>query len=124
MRTLTALTVAVSLFDFNVNNSPSTAIVIDEVYQPSMVMGSAGIFDLERVQVLKGPQAGLYGRNAVGGVVQMISRTASPGDEDGYVTLDYDSWSRYRARLQIRRYTGRFPTNTGRYPALRRGIHH
>ncbi|GAA5047953.1 TonB-dependent receptor [Erythrobacter westpacificensis] len=86
----------VSLFDFNVNNSPSTAIYIDEVYQPSLVMGAGGIFDLERVEVLKGPQAGLYGRNAIGGAVQIISSTARPGDSDGYVRADYDNFDRYR----------------------------
>ncbi|WP_427966674.1 TonB-dependent receptor [Altererythrobacter sp.] len=86
----------VSLFDFNVNNSPSTSIFIDEVYQPSSVMGSGGIFDLERVEVLRGPQSGLYGRNSVGGAVQIISREARPGDNDGYVNLDYGSWHRYR----------------------------
>lgn len=86
----------VSLFDFNVNNSPSTSIYIDEVYQPSLVMGAGGIFDLQRVEVLKGPQSGLYGRNAVGGAVQIISHEARPGDKDGYVTVDYGSWNRYR----------------------------
>lgn len=86
----------VSLFDFNINNSPSTAIYIDEVYQPSLVMGAGGIFDLQRVEVLKGPQSGLYGRNAVGGAVQILSHEARPGDKDGYVTVDYGSWNRYR----------------------------
>ncbi len=86
----------VSLFDFNVNNSPSTAIYIDEVYQPSLVMGAGGIFDLQRVEVLKGPQSGLYGRNAVGGAVQIISHEAMPGDTDGYINVDYGSWNRYR----------------------------
>jgi iron complex outermembrane receptor protein len=86
----------VSLFDFNVNNSPSTSIYIDEVYQPSLVMGAGGIFDLQRVEVLKGPQSGLYGRNAVGGAVQIISHEAKPGDNDGYVNGDYGSWNRYR----------------------------
>jgi len=86
----------VALFDFNVNNSPSTSIYIDEIYQPSLVMGAGGVFDLQRVEVLKGPQSGLYGRNAVGGAVQIISHEAKPGDNDGYVTLDYGSWNRYR----------------------------
>ncbi|MEP7348419.1 MAG: TonB-dependent receptor [Sphingorhabdus sp.] len=86
----------VSLFDFNVNNSPSTSIYIDDVYQPSSVLGSGGIFDLQRVEVLKGPQSGLYGRNAVGGAVQIISHEPKPGDMDGYVNVDYGSWNRYR----------------------------
>lgn len=86
----------VALFDFNVNNSPSTSIYIDEIYQPSLVMGAGGVFDLQRVEVLKGPQSGLYGRNAVGGAVQIISQEAEPGDNDGYVTADFGSWNRYR----------------------------
>ena len=86
----------VSLFDFNVNNSPSTSIFIDDVYQPSTVLGAGGIFDLQRVEVLKGPQAGLYGRNSVGGAVQIISHEPKPGDTDGYVNVDYGSWNRYR----------------------------
>ncbi|MEO5599113.1 MAG: TonB-dependent receptor [Novosphingobium sp.] len=86
----------VSLFDFNINNSPSTSIYIDDVYQPSSVLGSGGIFDLQRVEVLKGPQSGLYGRNSVGGAVQIISHEPKPGDKDGYVNVDYGSWNRYR----------------------------
>jgi len=86
----------VALFDYNINNNPSTAVYVDDVYQPSLVMGAAGIFDLQRVEVLKGPQSGLYGRNALGGAVQVISNVPDDGDNDGYVSADYGSWNRYR----------------------------
>ena len=86
----------VALFDYNINNNPSTAVYVDDVYQPSLVMGAAGIFDLKRVEVLKGPQSGLYGRNALGGAVQIISNVPNDGDHDGYVSANYGSWNRYR----------------------------
>lgn len=86
----------VALFDYNINNNPSTAVYVDDVYQPSLVMGAAGVFDLKRVEVLKGPQSGLYGRNALGGAVQIISNVPNDGDSDGYISADYGSWNRYR----------------------------
>ena len=78
----------VALFDYNINNNPSTAVYVDDVYQPSLVMGAAGIFDLKRVEVLKGPQSGLYGRNALGGAVQIISNVPNDGDHDGYISAE------------------------------------
>ena len=60
--------------DVGLGTDQSVAIHVDGVYQ---VFGSAGLgrmFDVERVEVLKGPQGTLYGRNATAGVVNLISR--------------------------------------------------
>ncbi|WP_374680552.1 TonB-dependent receptor plug domain-containing protein, partial [Hydrocarboniphaga effusa] len=53
---------------------PSSAVFLDEVYlgRPAAVAFDA--FDVERVEVLKGPQGTLYGRNVVGGAVNVITR--------------------------------------------------
>jgi iron complex outermembrane receptor protein len=56
-------------------SDPSSAVYIDGVYlaRPAMVL--ADFLDLQRIEVLRGPQGTLYGRNAVGGALNLISKT-------------------------------------------------
>src|SRR5688500_1952389 len=53
---------------------PSAAVFLDEIYlgRPAAVAFDA--FDVERIEVLKGPQGTLYGRNVVGGAINVLSR--------------------------------------------------
>lgn len=79
----------VGLADFNANNTPTAAIYYDEFYLTSNVMGGIGLFDIERVEVLKGPQGGLYGRNTTGGAVRVQSVRPSFDGYSGYGTFSY-----------------------------------
>ena len=60
-------------------SDPSSAVYVDGVYIARPVMVLADFLDLQRVEVLRGPQGTLYGRNAVGGAVNVI--TKSPTNE-------------------------------------------
>lgn len=82
----------VGLQDFNANNTPTAAVYVDEVYQSSSVQGGSGLFDSERVEVIKGPQGGLYGRNTSGGVIRQLTRRASLQGNEGYVSAATGSW--------------------------------
>jgi len=53
---------------------PSSAIYLDGVYLARPAMAFARFLDLERIEVLRGPQGTLYGRNAVGGAINLIPR--------------------------------------------------
>lgn len=60
-----------------IGNEPSVAIFVDDVYVPT---GNAAVFEfnnIENVEVLKGPQGTLFGRNATGGVIHVHTRTPS-----------------------------------------------
>ncbi len=58
---------------------PGNAVYVDEIYASGLRTILPGYYDIESVQVLKGPQAALYGRNTTGGAV--VITTAKPTDE-------------------------------------------
>lgn len=84
----------IGLNDYAANNNPAAGMYVDNVYLVSPAMLSFGLFDIDRVEILKGPQGDLYGRNTTAGAVNIISR--KPSDvtdvqiEAGYGT--YDNW--------------------------------
>lgn len=78
-----------------VGSSPGVAIHVDGVYQPRPQMADIAQVDIGQVEVLRGPQGTLYGRNANGGVVNFM--TTAPGDEvGGYVRASYATFNEYR----------------------------
>ena len=83
----------IGLDDFNPNNSSGVSIYTDQVYASSPAMLSFQMFDLERVEVLKGPQGTLYGRNATGGAINFISKKPTDGF-DAVISADYGRWNR------------------------------
>lgn len=85
----------VGLQDFNSNNTPTAAVYLDEIYQTSTVMGGSALFDVERLEVLKGPQGGLYGRNTSGGAVLLNTRRAELDVREGYVDIGYSRWENW-----------------------------
>lgn len=75
----------VGMNDFTVASNPSTSVYFDGVYSPNIGTISQQFFDLQSVEVLKGPQSTLYGRNATAGAVTVSS--AQPTDTlSGYLT--------------------------------------
>lgn len=63
--------------DSNAAGDPSVAMFIDGVYVARGGGSNLDLFDLERVEVLRGPQGTLFGKNAAGGLIQIVSRKPS-----------------------------------------------
>ncbi len=82
----------VGLNDFAVLNQGPIASYVDEVYVSSNAAQIFQLLDVERVEVLRGPQGTLYGRNATGGAVNYYSRR--PGEEwNGWGRASLGDWS-------------------------------
>jgi iron complex outermembrane receptor protein len=84
------------------NNAPGNelpvAFYVDNVYVASADSNLLDLADVDSISVLKGPQGTLFGRNAVGGVVQITTKTPSPGQTpEGSIAYSYDNFrtSRY-----------------------------
>tara|TARA_R110002096_G_scaffold436035_1_gene665517 strand:- start:11966 stop:14176 length:2211 start_codon:yes stop_codon:yes gene_type:complete len=80
----------IGLDDFTANNTSGVGVYTDEVFASSPVYLGGQLFDIKRVEVLKGPQGTLYGKNTTGGAINFISN--KPSDEfEAYAELGYGS---------------------------------
>ncbi|MGI9212075.1 MAG: TonB-dependent receptor [Methylococcaceae bacterium] len=65
----------ISMADYSINQSNPIGLYLDETYLGANSTHGLAFFDLERVEVLKGPQGTLYGKNTTGGAINLISHT-------------------------------------------------
>jgi iron complex outermembrane receptor protein len=79
--------------DFSQNQSAPVAMYVDDVYKGVGALQALQTFDLNRVEVLRGPQGTLYGKNATGGAVSFFSRNPDLQAYDGYVSLGASNYS-------------------------------
>lgn len=79
-------------FTLTNNADPATAFNYDEVYIARPNSSDNQFYDLERVEVLKGPQGTLYGRNATAGAINVIPVKPKPGEFSGYASASYGNY--------------------------------
>jgi iron complex outermembrane receptor protein len=121
----------VSQNDYGDQQEPPVAVYQDDSYSSTIVLASFPLFDLSRVEVLRGPQGTLFGRNATGGAIQFISKQPTP-EVEGYSRLTYASFNQtkfegavsgpIRETLLIR-VAGEFSNGGNYYQAIEPGQH-
>lgn len=82
----------------SIDAEPGIALYSDGVYRGGLTSSSSLLFDLERIEVLRGPQGTLFGRNSTGGALNVVTRL--PGEDRAFdaslIVGDYD-----RTRLEV-----------------------
>jgi iron complex outermembrane receptor protein len=76
---------------------PGVGIYIDDVYFPTLHGSMIQLVDLERVEILRGPQGTLAGQNSIGGAIKLYSKKPR-GDGSGYVEATYGSFDQMELR--------------------------
>ena len=87
----------VSQSDYSVNQQGPVATYFDEVYKGSFPLLPVGTYDLERVEVLRGPQGTLYGKNTTGGAINFISHAPEYDVFGGNISTGYGNYNRFDA---------------------------
>jgi iron complex outermembrane recepter protein len=87
----------VGTFGANAFAEQGVAVNLDGVYLSSPAAPSGLFYDLERIEVLKGPQGTLYGRNASGGALNVITAKPELGELGGYLTAEYGNYDTMKA---------------------------
>ena len=87
--------------EYNSNQASPIGVYIDDVYMASRSAHGMGLFDLDRVEVLRGPQGTLFGRNTTGGAINFITRGPTLRDNEGYAEVGYGNFNTWTAQAAI-----------------------
>ena len=86
----------VGQFDFNPALEPGVGLYVDDVYYATLTGSILDLLDLDRVEILRGPQGTLAGKNSIGGAMKLFSK--KPTGEGGYLSATYGT----RDRIDLR----------------------
>ncbi len=87
--------------EYNSNQASPVGVYIDDIYLASRTAHGMGLFDLERVEVLRGPQGTLFGRNTTGGAINFITKAPALSGNSGYVEGGYGNFDTWTAQAAI-----------------------
>ena len=86
--------------DFALTTDPGVGTYVDGVYSARSVGGVLDVLDIERVEILRGPQGTLFGRNTMGGAINITSK--KPGNEfEGAAEVTIGNFSRFDVRAAV-----------------------
>ncbi|WP_375203389.1 TonB-dependent receptor [Hyphococcus sp.] len=92
-RAVTAYIRGIGQNDFNLAFEPGVAMYVDDQYYALLAGSVFDLLDIERVEVLRGPQGTLFGRGAIGGAVNIISKEPGP-EPEAYLDATYGAYNR------------------------------
>ena len=87
----------VGVFDFNPALEPGVGLYVDDVYYPTLTGADLALLDLDRIEILRGPQGTLIGRNAIGGAIKLVTRRPD-GTNNAFLEATYGSAQRMGLR--------------------------
>ena len=90
----------VGQFDRDFGTDPGVGVYIDDVYYGTVYGAQLDLTDLDRVEMLRGPQGTLAGKNSIGGAIKLYSKRPT-GSGDGYVQGTYGSFQRHDFRASV-----------------------
>ncbi|MCW3835611.1 TonB-dependent receptor [Sphingomonas canadensis] len=100
---VTAFLRGVGQHDSALSGEPAVAFYIDDIYYPFLFGSSFDLLDLDHVEVLRGPQGTLFGRNALAGAVNMVSKRPSFDEASAKIEVTVGSYDRrdFRASFSV-----------------------
>ncbi len=85
----------IGMDDFNLSSIPAIGLYLDDVAIHNPLLTNFALYDIERVEVLRGPQNALFGKNTTGGAINFISNARRTDDSlDGFAQLSFGNFNR------------------------------
>jgi iron complex outermembrane receptor protein len=85
----------------NLYTQPGVSVFVDGIYIPLALGVYQGFFDLERAEILRGPQGTLFGQASTGGTISLVSRQPQLGTLGGEAALSYGNYELNREQLYL-----------------------